>query len=645
MAQRINFPLSVESIVKGITYLTGTLGFLSVWRHIGLPYSVAFLALCIFSIYLEFRKAFFIPRWVLNMLSLSVLAFSLFRLRSEDLVTTTLEALVILIGIKFLEEKKFRDYMQIYLITIFLLSGSSLLSSDIVFLAYLFCLVFLLTPAIVLLTYLSQDATLKLDRGVLTKIILKSLLIPALAVPFTVFMFLVLPRTNYPLLNFLNKGDRAKTGFTDNVTLGGISEIQEDASIIFRAHMERVDSASLYWRGVVFDHFDGKQWRASGKNGREQPRISALKGKRIEQTIYLEPYENRYLFAADKPVAISMRGAITKGDLTFSLPENVGRRILYEAVSVLSGTLPEEDADTSIYLQLPKNTLPEISDLALELSLHKDPAEAIKAITTFLAKGNYIYSSKNLPLTDDPLRDFIFRYKYGNCEYFASALAVMLRTAGVPARIVGGYLGGYYNDIGKYYAVPQKNAHVWVEAYLKNEGWVRVDPTPASPDFFTAAGGGIRLKAKLLFDTVNYYWNAAIINYNFRKQLSLLRKFRSGLTKPTIRVSFKRYEVIKYAALLLLVISALSTLYYGIRFPGKSVEEKMIGRFLKRMGRHGYKKKRSEGLEEFVSGIADKELREKALIFVKEFEEHYYRDKRLTKEVVRNLKKIIKRLQ
>ncbi|HTR44376.1 MAG TPA: transglutaminaseTgpA domain-containing protein, partial [Thermodesulfovibrionales bacterium] len=450
-----------------------------------------------------------------------------------------------------------------------------------------------------------------------------------------------------PLLHFLNKGDKAKTGFADNVALGRVSEIQEDPNIIFRAHMERVDGDSLYWRGVVFNHFDGKEWRASGDKIPDRPRLSAARGKRIIQTIYLEPYENRYLFAADKPAVVSMRNVVARTDLTFSLPENVGRRIQYEAVSVLSGTIPAGIPDRSVYLQLPAHLPQGMTDLVRELSLPKDPPEIIRTLSAFFAKGNYTYSLRGLPVTTDPLGDFLFKYRYGNCEYFASALAVMLRVAGVPSRVVGGYRGGYYNAIGNYYAVPQKNAHVWVEAYLEGAGWIRLDPTPASADRFGADGRDICLRMQLLFDSLNYYWNAAVIGYDFRKQTALFRKFPEalqGMARPKITWPFLKYGAVKSAAFFFLTAAGLAVIYYAFAFRRTSVEKRLLERFLRRMARHGYLRKQSEGLEEFVSKIADEDLQERASAFVKEFEGHYYKDRVLSKETLSALVQTIRRL-
>lgn len=646
MEPKGNPPIGVGSIVKAITYLIALLGFLSVFRHIDALYSVSFLCLLLFSLYFEYRKRFFIPRWILNIFSLFVLILSFLRLGSADLVQTALEALIILTGIKFLEEKKFRDYMQIYLISILLLSGSSLITSDIVFLPYLLCLVFLLTLAMVMLTYHAEDPSLRLGRRAIIKILLKSLLIPAVAVPLTALMFVVLPRTNYtPLLGFLNRGEKAKTGFTDNVRLGTVSEIQEDASVIFRAGMEPVDAESLYWRGIVLDYFDGVGWKSLGRSDSEKATtLPVVKGKRIEQTIYLEAYENRNLFAVDKPLSVSMPGAKFNGDLTALAAKNIDRRIRYEAVSVLSDTIPGKMKNEAAYLQLPETVSPEITGLVGELSLNRDKKQTAEAILKYLRGGRYRYSLDNLPVTKQPVRDFLFTHKYGNCEYFASAMAVMLRVAGIPSRIVGGYRGGYYNDIGRYYAVPQKNAHVWVEAFIGDEGWLRLDPTPAPAGIFTSPYAGDSLfRMRLLFDTVNFFWNASVVNYDFKKQVSFWKGLRPGVRRQKMDLPFDGKLAVKYGTHFLLALSLIFGAYH-LFFRRRPVEERLLGQFLGRMEKLGYMKKRSEGLEEFIARVEDSSVRDRARIFVKAFEEQYYRDKRFTKEVARDLKEAVRKL-
>lgn len=644
MAVKNSGSLRVEIIVKIITSLIGAVGFLSIFSHVGVVYRASFLVLYGFSVYGEYRNRFLIPRRVLNALALAIAGLTLFQLSIEDLVVPIVEALTLLLAIKFLEEKKFRDYMQICAISVLLLCGSALLSLDLTFLLYFACLLLLLPLAIVFLTYLSQDQDLALRRNEVIAISSKSLLIPAAALPMTVFLFVILPRSSYPLLTFLNNPEKARTGFSDNVKLGGVSEIQEDNSVVFRVAMEKIDPDLLYWRGIVMEHFDGREWR-SLKKGPRRFNESPIKGERIRQTVFLEPYESRFIFTLDKPVSpVSLRNVTAHEDLTFSLFEPVRKRMKYEVLSVVTKRIPAGEADKRTYLQLPEDLVPDIRNLASTLSSGRNDKEAAAGVAEFFTKGGFRYSLKNLPLSSKPLEDFLFTHKYGNCEYFASAMAVVLRAAGIPSRIVGGYRGGYYNDIGGYYLIPQSNAHVWVEAYLKEDGWVRLDPTPSSPDPFASfQGKGFLFRMQLIADSVNYYWNAFVINYTFEKQLSLLHKVRSGIEKPELPLWLKKGIVLKVMVYSCLGFFALRILR-SILSKRKRREGRVIERFLRRMERSGYTKRPSEGLEEFAARIQERELREKARVFVNEFEKRYYRDEKFSREEIARLKEIIKGL-
>jgi len=629
----------VDSAVKVLTYLIVVIGASSVVRYIGLFYSLAFLSLFLLSLSLDYRRRFFVPRWLLTGAALSVIVVTLFRLRADDLVESSLGALLILLAIKLLTDKRFRDYMQIYLIVLFLLTGSALLSLDIEFLFYFIALIFLVSIAMVLLTYCSQDSTLEMPVSNLRTIVSKTSVIPLLAIPMTLFMFIILPRTSYPLLYSLQRGSSAHMGFSDTVRLGNVSDIQKDATVVLRAHMERVDENSLYWRGIVLDTFDGISWQSVHKELPDKNRPPLLLGKQIPQTIYLEPYGNKYVFALDKPSSISLRYVSGYRDLTHSLPFALSKRIRYETVSALSDVFGEKDIDRSVYLQLPAGKLARTKELAQSLS-RGTQGDTIQEMLNFLQNGVYLYSLENLPLSGNPLEDFLFNHKYGNCEYFASAMAVMLRMAGVPSRVVGGYRGGYYNDAGEYYLVPQKNAHVWVEAYLESGRWKRFDPTPAGIEHFVSfTRKDIFFKVRFFLDTINYYWNAMVINYDFARQMTYLQKLRS-FKKPKFHFSLSKEQMVRYSAAFLIFIFSVCVIYL-LTSKRKAPEERLRQAFIRKMGKYGYKKAPSEGLEEFVSRIEETPLREKAYRFVREFERFYYKDIPLTRQEAKRLKYLL----
>ncbi len=632
----------IEDAVKVFTYAISGLAFLSVIRNVELSYSVAFVSFFAISISFEYRRSFLLPRWALACMALGVILVTMLRMNAEEFVTLVVGALLLLLAVKLLGIKKFRDYMQIYLIALFLLIGSALLSTDIDFLLYFVCMIILVTVTVVLLTFFSQDATLALPMPAIARIASRASLISMIAIPVTVVMFILLPRTGYPVFHFLNKGTQAGTGFTDSVHLGKVSEIQEDTTVILRAHMERVPEELLYWRGVALDFFDGSSWTSGRSDGPADDRSPKTAGKQVRQTIYLEPYGNRYLFALDKPTSLSLRYAKKTSALTYTLSEGIFRKIRYDAVSVLSDLLVEQGMDRGAYLQMPREKdMAPTRDLVKTLSSGRTREETAQAILHFLRDGQYRYSLKNLPISDNPLEEFLFRHKYGNCEYFASAMAVMLRFAGIPSRVVGGYKGGYYNDAGAYYLVPQKNAHVWVEAYMDNRGWLRMDPTPAGIEtFVSGSSDDLFFRVKILLDSMNYYWNVLVINYDLTKQISLFHHLRSGIRNPRIYLALKSKAAARYSAALLcltLVVVVICRLALRRRVP----HEKMLDNFLKRMRRYGYDRDRSEGLEEFAARIGNGEMRAKAFRFVRAFEEYYYRDRKLSKEDLRKLRLLL----
>jgi len=628
-------------IVKGLTYIIGMLSFVAICIHVNVVYSLLFITVFVASFYFEV-KGIRISRWMLNVLSLTIIAFFLYILDTSELVTQTMEALLILLGIKFLEQKEVRDYMQIYAISLFLLSGLGLLSLGIVFLVYILLFIFLLSTAFVFLTYYAQDRELEFTKETLKRMVLKSLWIPVLAIPLSAAMFVILPRSQYPILDFLNRPDRAKTGFTDNVRLGEVSGIQEDTSIIFRAGMERVNEMDLYWRGITLDYFNGSSWSATARkpflaSASSKPPVI---GRIVKQTIFLEPYQNSYLFSLDKPLFVLYKNAKKLEDLTFTAPAAMQRRIRYEATSAISGIIYEDTVNEKKYLQLPKDLSHKVIALTYTLVAKGNPEQNAKTLLRYLSDGQYKYSLEHLPISKNPLEAFLFESKYGNCEYFASALAVMLRVAGVPSRLVGGYRGGYYNDVGGYYIIPQKNAHVWVEAFIPSKGWMRFDPTPASTDAFALpVEGNIFLKMSIFFDTINYYWNTIIINYNFERQLSIAGTVLSGFRKPSFRPRLQRRHIF----IPLIVIGSMFLIAVAIKrllFDRKRKEQRILDRFLRKMEKEGYKKRETQGLEEFVLTIEDTGLRTAAHHFVTAYEKIYYRDRQFDRYSMHNLERL-----
>ncbi|MCX8026849.1 MAG: DUF3488 and transglutaminase-like domain-containing protein [Thermodesulfovibrionales bacterium] len=637
---KANKEISIELILKGISYIIAVTAFMSVFMHIGIVYKLIGVFLLGLSLSIDFKTRIYVQRTIINLTTVFILFATFYRIDLNDPATPVIEGLTVLLFVKFLEEKAFRDYMQIYTISLFILSGSALYNIDMSFLAFFLTQFFLTGIAIVILTFYSENKETRLTINAITKTITTALLIPLISIPMLIGLFFILPRTTLPLFTFLNRPEKGITGFTDNIRLGDVSGIQEDASVIFRANMPRVDDNSLYWRGVVLDYFDGISWTRSNRDVTDVLSQRGLKGEVIQQGIFLEPYDNRYLFGLDRPVGINMRGARFQYDLTVMADDVIKKRTYYVVNSIKQQAVETIRIDTEVYTQLPEIS-DKVKNLSRSLTEGKDALSAVNSIVSFFSEKNFKYSLQNLPITQNPLEDFLFEYRFGNCEYFASATAVLLRASGIPARLVVGYRGGYYNPIAGYYVVTQQSAHVWTEVYI-NRHWVRIDTTPGS--FIVGQrDASFQQKIRIYLDTINYYWNQMIIGYDFEKQMRGFRTFQS-----TIRgLKFPSFQDLKsFIPYILFFIGILITIkvIINVVMQRKTFEQRLIQDFEKRLKKKGYIRKKHQGLRDFVETIRDDEYKQKVFLFVKEVEEVFYKDIKPSRQHKKRFKELLRAL-
>jgi len=261
----------------------------------------------------------------------------------------------------------------------------------------------------------------------------------------------------------------------------------------------------------------------------------------IKQTVFLEPIESPVLFAASRPIAIQGDFASVGADADGSVQarRNLSSRTMYSALSDL--TQPDANqlrrdarpypAAYRRYLKLPPALDPRIGELtnAVMVNAHAvNSYDLAKAIETHLHQ-EYGYSMQMTAGGADPLADFLFNVKAGHCEYFATAMAVMLRTRNIPARVVNGFLPGEYNDAAGAYTVRQSDAHSWVEVYFPETGsWVTFDPTPPAGREVPARTG---LTAQLgkYAEAFELIWFQYVIGYDKQEQRSLAASFQSEL--------------------------------------------------------------------------------------------------------------------
>lgn len=607
------------NINKVVDYLIGfliILALLSVIKYVNVIYSFALISiLVIFFVNRDFRF-FKLNRKILTAFAFLFSGFTLINTNSDTILLSLCHIIIVFICVKLLEEKGYRDYMQIIVLSIFLTTISGLFNLSMIFLIYIIISVLIFNITAIFLTFVNFKSGIELEKSSFKSLFTKGLIMVFLSIPLAVIIFIVIPRTDYPLFSSLGYSNISKTGFTDKIGLGDVSSIQEDDKIALRVVMHKVD-IPLYFRGVVFDIFEKNRW-ISSKSSRAS-RQKRLNGKMVEYEIFLEPHYENFLITVDYPFEMDYgkRRAFFTDKLEVKDMNIVDKKVSYKGVSYLSDRY-KDDIDYDFYTDTSN-----ISERVLKFAknfTNDNQYKTANAILNYL-KNNISYSIKDLPTGEDSLEEFLFGIKKGNCEFFASSMAILLRANGIPARLVGGFKGGYYNENGKYYTVFNKNAHVWVEAHIDGH-WVRFEPTPASIENFTNKKLlPLRLKLQMYFDYISYYWTKFVINYDLQKQLGLFKNVSS---------TFKNFNIDEYgkklAKLFITFVGFIGIFYFLIYRRKKSKSYYYIDKFYKILRKNGVEVDPKLSLLQNTRRIDNDILRERARIFVDEFYRMKFKD-------------------
>jgi hypothetical protein len=384
------------------------------------------------------------------------------------------------------------------------------------------------------------------------------MLIFAFAMP----LFLIAPRYGSSALARTGSGLSGFVGFSDTVNLGDIGRLQQSERVVMHVRVDDMQAErnrTLRWRGVALDEFSGRGWRRSrGRSSYEQTNsernffqlgtIDSLH-RITTQTFFLEPVDTPVLFAAPRAVALQGMFPYVRRDPEGSLstrPHDL-ERITYKAYS--DTMEPDQEAlradfepypqeypvnsrlSFARYLQLPAGLDPRIARLAHEWIVRggaRDRYTAARVIEQRL-QSDFGYTLDLKAGGQDPLADFLFRVREGHCEYFSTAMAVMLRTQGVAARVVNGFQTGEYNDAADAYTVTQRDAHSWVEVYFpETNSWVTFDPTPPA-GFPTHQRTGLAASLGKYAEALELMWIQYVVGYDKQEQRSLATTLRNRL--------------------------------------------------------------------------------------------------------------------
>jgi transglutaminase-like putative cysteine protease len=341
------------------------------------------------------------------------------------------------------------------------------------------------------------------------------------------------------------------------MTAGDVSELSLSSDIAFRVRFEGLlpSPAQRYWRGPVLENFDGRSWRRLPDAARPARLETRVAGEPIRYSVTLEPHDRRWVFALDLPSRWPRDTVMQGGGLELLAVRPIARVAGFALESHPRFLAVPDLAPAQLRqaLALPARGNPRARALAERWAAeHAAPADRIGAALQMFREEPFAYTLTPPKLDVDPVDEFLFGTRRGFCEHYASAFAMLMRAAGVPARVVTGYQGGEFNPLGGYLLVRQSDAHAWTEVWLEGRGWVRVDPTAAvAPE--RIEGGLISAvadtepvpgrfyleapwlgQAALLWDSVDNFWNERIVRYDARRQIALLE--RLGASEPDWRL-------------------------------------------------------------------------------------------------------------
>jgi transglutaminase-like putative cysteine protease len=490
-------------------------------------------------------------------------------------------------------------------------------------------------------------------------------------------IFFLLPRISSRYLTAYTPASDVATGFTDRVQLGRIGQIQQSSAVVMHIEIQNdlQGAYDLKWRGVALNNFDGRVWsnsyaqtpvRPAGDGSyRLAPMVdsraaSVVVSRSIRYRVLMEPLGTNVFFLAEWPRSLTgtfRQVSTDAGGAVYNLDtDHPANR--YEAES----QLPDIDTDE---LRLAANTAPGEMDRYLKLppldvrisKLAEDitaqaPSNYEKAVAVERYLSTHFGYTLELPssVPPDPLAHFLFERKKGHCEYFASSMAVMLRSLRIPTRIVTGFRGGEYNDLTGQYVVRASDAHSWVEAYFPGSGWISFDPTPAGS--LLARTGWSRMD--LYLDAAASFWREWIINYDVGHQRSLSKDAATG-TRLFVDQA-RRWIERQHSAMLqwarrahnhftafpvrwlggLIAFTAVLIALWNVRrliggmrarslraHPERAPRESAAlwyDRMVKRMARLGWRKSPSQTPLDFVAAIQETALQEKVARFTRAYE-------------------------
>lgn len=625
-----------------ILALTSFMAILGLWAF-GLSGTAGplFLVVIAFAyaagLFLSFKKTFQPPSAVWNIIAALVFALFLadYLAFSRDFITAASRLLAVLLGLKLFDLKKNRDHLLSYALVFFQMLAAAASTVSIAFFALLALYVMASIWAMIIFS-VSRDMEAARKAPAVSNLFGMRFFtvvaaISALSLVMTLALFFSIPRMGVGIFERKALNTVKTAGFSDTVDLGALGPVKGDSTIVMRAEFPGGRPArTVYFKGATLEDYDGRSWSADQERsfikraGTEGFVIGPGQGRTTQIAVLLEPLDTEVLFTAPNVYRIegSFPSIWVERTGVIRLPSVPFSRIEYRIWTDLSRVNSDEPAPKSPVNDRYLDSSPEgqrIRELAADIAKGESALEKARSIEEHL-KTNYKYTlSPRNKGGSGPLEDFLFFSKEGYCEQFATSMVMLLRAAGIPSRLVTGFLEGEWNELGNYFIVRQQDAHSWVEAYIEGTGWVRFDPTPSAP-----APPYRPSVIWLYLDLVKLKWNRHIIQFSFRDQMrmALSAERRTAGLIEEIKKVVRAPDMGKSAPIAALLAAVIITVFLLRR---RSITKKTRSRgpdfyfdMLKALSARGIVRRLDETPLEFAQRVKDQRVTDITEAFQKE---------------------------
>jgi transglutaminase-like putative cysteine protease len=501
--------------------------------------------------------------------SLVVLCLFLLKVQYGSIVSSGffIGFLLTFIGLKCVEVRNLKDLNVLVICNFYLILSALIVVQKLWIIAYLF--IAILANLSLMLKLNATEASLRQIGGKSAKQLL-------IAIPLSIILFYIFPRITDPLWE-VPSATQNHIEFNEQMNQGSIGDLFSDDSTAFRVTFKNKPILKGYWRGLVLGFYNGTVWSPTWYNETYFSTLAALSAHgEADYEIILEPHQKKWLFYAGYPAA-------SRPNLLFS--PNYGllnAKIITQrfAYSLSIQSIPYEKLsprEKTQNIELPKDANPRLKSWAKEqfTAMHKDPKDFIAFLRDYIRHQPFWYTLTPPPINSDNYQmDFFwFDTQKGFCEHYASAVTIILRAAGIPARVVVGYHGGSWNPLAQYLTIQQNDAHAWLEYWQEGTGWQLLDPTtfiaPERIDQKIKDAQTYRLtrtnyssdfstswfqNSKFIFDSAHFFAERWLLFYNQNVQRDLLQKLGLGPWNLILLVTL--------TAISLILFIILVSLYY-----------------------------------------------------------------------------------